>query len=131
MNIMMLHLSAVLLIPLALSAESPSRLNLLRFFMGFGPEVNKEQKISFNPEAGLRFREQYEKKYGTRGQLLIERLGKGLAPEGPPLVDIDQLLEPSKNKTKHYRTHDFASPKTKTRKDVEIKVNLNPSDDDI
>lgn len=61
--------------------------------MGFGPEVSPVQKVSFNPEAGLRFREQYEKKYGARGQLLIERFGQGLAMQGPSVVDVDQLLD--------------------------------------
>lgn len=75
------------------SEPPPKRIDLFRFFMGFGPEVSPVQKVSFNPEAGLRFREQYEKKYGARGQLLIERFGQGLAMQGPSVVDVDQLLD--------------------------------------
>ncbi|XP_046662927.1 uncharacterized protein LOC124355816 [Homalodisca vitripennis] len=103
--------------------EPPSRLNLFRFFMGFGPEVNNVQKISFNPEAGLRFREQYEKKYGPRGQLLIERFGQGLGMQGPSLVDVDQVLDvPLKNKTRHYRTYDFNPPRNKTRRGNKTRI---------
>lgn len=88
----------ILLVLLAVSSISsaeppPKRIDLFRFFMGFGPEESPVQKVSFNPEAGLRFREQYEKKYGPRGQLLIERFGQGLAMQGPSVVDVDQLLD--------------------------------------
>lgn len=74
-------------------AEPQSRLNLFRFFMGFGPEQLSSQNISFNPEAGKYLREQYEKKYGPRGELLIERFGKGLAPDNTPILIDDDIFE--------------------------------------
>ncbi|XP_050455280.1 uncharacterized protein LOC126853505 [Cataglyphis hispanica] len=60
--------------------------NLLRF-VHFGRTGQGSMRIEFRPEDGPRAAEMYQRRFGYRGEWLIEQLGNGLGPN----VRLDRL----------------------------------------
>lgn len=55
-------------------------------FLTSASSIKDGQRISFSPDDGKKFRRSFEQRYGPRGKLLIESMGRGTTTSVPSIV---------------------------------------------
>lgn len=60
-------------------------------FLTSALSTRDDQRISFGPDDGKKFRRSFEQKYGPRGKLLIESMGQGSTTFVPKIVSLSRI----------------------------------------